>query len=280
MKKLFIVFVIALAFFGCGSDKETQSGLRFQSNLPIRGVWWWHSDLISDDRYLEFAANNDINEIYLSTNNFGEVTGDFIEKARSKGIKVFLLEGDYTYIENDDEILRIIDNFLDYQYTASDARRFAGIHLDIEPHQYPDFGDRRAEILVDYLDLIIRLSDKLPIDIDIPFWFDDEINYSGENVPLYYALIDRVDRTFIMSYRDSALEMYNESKDEIEAAKALNKTIILGAETYSQEGDKVSYMEEGKRYMYDELNKLKDYISYPSIGVSIHQIKTWYDLQE
>ncbi|MDR1911697.1 MAG: hypothetical protein LBQ52_05050 [Helicobacteraceae bacterium] len=280
MKKLFIVFAIALAFFGCRSDKEAQSALTFQSNLPIRGVWWWDSDLILDDRYLEFAANNDINEIYLSTTNFGKVTGDFIEKARSKGIKVFLLEGDYSDIENDKGILRIIDNFLEYQDTAPNDRQFAGIHLDIEPHQHIDFAAQRSEILKDYLDLIIRLSDKLPIDIDIPFWFDDEIEYKGKNVALYYALIDRADRTFIMSYRDSALEMYNESKEEIEAAKALNKTIILGAETYSQEGDKVSYMEEGKRYMYNELNKLKDYISYPSIGVSIHQIKTWYDLQE
>ena len=82
-----------------------------------------------------------------------------------------------------------------------------------------------------------------------------------------------------MSYRDEATKMYDVSSDEINYASSLGKKIYLGAETYSLEGDNVSYLEEGKKYMYSELDKLRNLI--PSdFGIAIHQIKTWKELKE
>ena len=80
-----------------------------------------------------------------------------------------------------------------------------------------------------------------------------------------------------MSYRDSSQGIINVSKEEIEYAKENNKTIFLGVETKSNEGDHVSFQEEGKKIMMEEIEKLKKEIpNY--FGISIHQIKTWYDL--
>jgi hypothetical protein len=55
---------------------------------------------------------------------------------------------------------------------------------------------------------------------------------------------------------------------------------MLGAELQSDEGDHVSYMEEGRRYLYEQLALLKDMVNYPKAGASIHHIKTWYELHD
>jgi hypothetical protein len=240
-----------------------------------------------DDRYLNFAAENGVNEIYLSTGKLGGAEGIFIEKARVRGIRVFWLQGDYTYIEDPGEMWGILQDFKEYQAAAPEQGRFAGIHLDIEPQQHPEYGERRQEILEKYLDLITALSADLsaespmiPMDIDISSWFGDPVTYKGEKVPLYQALIAEADRVFVMSYRDTAEEMFELARDEIAAAAALGKTIMLGAELYSEEGDHVSYGEEGRAYMYGQLNLLREYIDYPSVGIAIHHIKTWFNLKD
>jgi hypothetical protein len=277
-----LVLISVAVLNGCGPrDAE---GLRFKSNLPIRGVWWWDNPLISDDRYLHFAAENGVNEIYLSTGKLGGAEGTFIEKARTRGIRVFWLQGDYTYIEDPGEMWGILRDFKAYQASAPEQRRFAGVHLDIEPQQHPEYGERRRAILEKYLDLIMELSAELsgeyPMDIDISSWFDDPLPYRGENVPLYQALIAEANRVFVMSYRDTAEGMFDLAKDEIAVAAALGKTIVLGAELYSEEGDQVSYGEEGRAYMYEQLNLLRAYIDYSSIGIAIHHLKTWFDLKD
>ena len=82
-----------------------------------------------------------------------------------------------------------------------------------------------------------------------------------------------------MSYRDTKEEMIDVSKDEIEYAKDNNKILYLSAETYSTEGDNVSYLEEGKKYMLNELNKLRDLIPN-SFGIAIHNIKSFMELKD
>ena len=81
-----------------------------------------------------------------------------------------------------------------------------------------------------------------------------------------------------MSYRDEATKMVDVSRDEIKYAKDNNKILFLSAETYSLEGNQVSYLEEGKTYMNDELNKLRDLIP-DNFGIAIHNIKSWKELK-
>ncbi len=54
---------------------------------------------------------------------------------------------------------------------------------------------------------------------------------------------------------------------------------MSGVETYCEECDKVSLLEEGKRYMYGELDKLRGMLSDES-GLAIHHIKTWRELND
>ena len=59
--------------------------------------------------------------------------------------------------------------------------------------------------------------------------------------------------------------------------------VILGVETYSKEGNFVSFMEEGKAVMYRELGKVYRSLkgeNLPAYGVAIHHMSVWYNLKD
>ena len=272
MKKLLsAVITLFLLFTLCGCTK-TEKAETF-------GVWWWNSDL--SDQYLQFAQDNGVTEIYYCDSAFDEGTLHFIKSASKRKIKVYWLAGEYQWIYDSTPLYKKIERFTAFQ-NANAGNNFAGVHLDIEPHQAPDFSENRAMLLEKLVSLVYNLSVDYPdikFDYDIPFWIDDGITFNGTTLPAYAHIINYSHRTFLMSYRDTAEAIYATAKDEIEYAKSVGKTVILGVETYSEEGNMVSFMEEGKKYMYDEIAKLKTMIP-KSFGVSVHQIKTWYDLKD
>ncbi|MCF3111567.1 hypothetical protein LL912_22465 [Niabella sp. CC-SYL272] len=252
-------------------------------NKPL-GTWWWSVNKKDWDNYLNFAQQNGVTEIYFSTVDFSETTAGFVDKAASKGIRVFLLAGSYVWISDRTGFINLMSKYTQYQNTVSSSKRFAGIHLDVEPHQDPEFQQRRSEIMQQYIDFVVWVSSQYAaagnIDFDIPFWLDDVVLYKGQNRLLYEAVISEATRVFIMSYRDTAAKMYEVSKEEIAFSTSLTKQIFLGAETApSAEGDVVSYAEEGKAYMYSELQKLGTLCGNADYGVSIHHITSWYKLK-
>jgi hypothetical protein len=259
------------------------------------GVWWWDSHLIQEPKYFDFAVQNHVDEIYLARperdiRDFGPEIEEFIEKAKNRGIKVYLLLG-FGYINYEDEKYlpnaRRMDSALrlykEYQARVPEIRRYDGIHLDIEFHaNHPNWRDKQAELLAEYLALIVRLRSEIAgtMEIDIPAWYDQVMSYNGAERPLYQILMDIVDRVFVMSYRDTAAEMYNIAKEEVSYAISVNKPIMLGAAIQSEEGDHVSYMEEGRRYLNEQLTLLKDIVNYSRAGASIHHMKIWYELHD
>jgi hypothetical protein len=139
-------------------------------------------------------------------------------------------------------------------------------------------------LLQDYIDFVVwvcsEYKTQTSIDFDIPFWFDDEIIYKSQKIKLYEAVITEASRVFIMSYRDKVDEIYDISKDEINFAKSKNKQIVLGVETdTSAEGGNITFFEEGKSYMYNEIHKLHPFCKTADYGISIHHLRSWYDLR-
>ena len=59
----------------------------------------------------------------------------------------------------------------------------------------------------------------------------------------------------------------------------MNKIINLGVATKSNEGDNVSFQEEGKEVMKQEIEKLRKIIPN-NFGIAIHHIKSWFDLKQ
>jgi len=283
MKKIlvYIFFIISVfnivIFSGCSSSSFKPT------SFSSVGVWWWDDTL--DNKYLKFAKNNRVTEIYYATASFDEKTADFIKRANKYDIRVYFLAGDYKWLTNPDSLHNLINAYQEYQQHYSDYP-FAGIHLDIEPHQSSDFETNRIGMITALISLATILDETYPsitFDYDIPFWFDDELTISSSSgslvtLPAYAHMINIADRIFIMSYRDSADEIYNASKEELNYAKSINKTIVLGVET-GDVGDNTSFFEEGKQYMHNELDSLQKKLDL-GVGISFHHIGSWKRLSK
>lgn len=267
---LFAIILSSILF--CSCDYNQPKNLNLENTL---GVWWWDNRL--DNSYLDFAKQNGVNEIYYYTSTFDEKNKNFIKLANENNIDVFWLTGEYTWIDNKESFFDELNKYIEFQ--NSSKYKFAGVHLDVEPHQNPSFEENREEILINFVNFIyntVNLYENINFDIDIPFWLDDVITFNNETKETYKFLIDFADRTFIMSYRDNAQNIYNVAKEELDYANLNNKKIFLGVETGNEE-DIVTFKEEGKTFMYNELYKLNTMIN-SNFGLSIHHIKTWKEL--
>lgn len=263
-------------------DSTNNPTNKFPIDCQTLGVWWWwHSD-INNPQYLDFLVANDVDEIYLCDDRFGTETADFINTCAQKNLRVYWLAGEYEWIENPEWLYEQMERFVAYQ-NAHPNSAFAGIHFDIEPGQHEEFAARRTELITGLCDLAYHIKtnyNQLNISYDIPFWLDDIINYHGEQKEAYKFMIDYASRIFIMSYRDSATKIYDVAKDEYNYAKLVGKPLFFGVETvYSDEANQVSFYEEGKNYMYEQLNQLQNY-THEKCHIAIHQLRGWYNLHD
>ena len=269
---VFSVFIIALIGIVAKlylNSKDDQ--LKFS-------IWWW-DNRIDTTTYLNFAEDNNINEIYYYSSSLDYKTNLFIEQANSKNIKVYWLIGKYQWIEDNSLLDEKFVKYIAYQNEYKN--KFEGIHIDIEPHQHPEFKLRRQELITKYVELVIALNNKykdIKLEYDIPFWLDDKVTIDDISKPAYEFIIDNSSKVTVMSYRDSAEKIYDVAKEEIEYAKVNNKTLNLSVETSQNEDDIVTFYEEGKDYMMIELSKLRDMIP-KSFGIAIHHIKSFYELK-
>lgn len=283
MKKLFIFIFIIILLSSCENSniKNTTPSLDITSNISnnndyyIKGTWCWNKNL--DVKYLDFAYENNINEIYYSDSNFDSNTISFINDAKKRNISVYLLAGECEWLDDEASLYSLIDNYIEFNNEYNNL--YKGIHLDIEPHQNPNFNDNRNELITKLISLIYNLKIKYPnieFSYDIPFWLDDKITLNGQTKEAYKFIHDYADKVFIMSYRDTKDGIFNVAKEELEYANENNKKLILSVETYSLEGDQVSFYEEGKSVLNNVLKELEG----TSSGVAVHHLKSWYELKE
>ena len=176
MKKIIVALVIicftVLAVVGACIGFYIYDNRPDESELPdptpYLGVWWWDNRI--DSTYLDFAESYNVTDIYYYTSNFSQKTTDFIQEANSRCMDVLWLQGEYEWIEDVQSLKERIDGFLEYQ--ESNGYPFKGIHLDIEPHQHPQFEERREELIKAFVALSKEIKDSYPnlwIEYDIPF---------------------------------------------------------------------------------------------------------------
>ena len=244
------------------------------------GVWCWQSGATLEN--LNFAKSQGVNEIYYSAKDFNKETSTFIKNAKVKGMKTFYLFGDKDYVFNYELATDKIDLYLEFNKTSK--YKFSGLHLDVEPHQFDDFNEKRDYYAQKYVDFVYFLRSAYPtlhLDFDIPFWLDNKVTLNGQETEGYKALIDLATRVFVMSYRDSAESIYSISKEELSYAKEKKKSIVLGVETkdLGTEQNYVTFYCEGRARLKNELKKLDKLIDC-DYGISVHHLKSLQELKE
>jgi len=261
------------------------------TNYGSLGVWWWNNNTAIDanarEVRLNFLQSNHVTEIYLWANGMSNAQiATFIRAAASRGMRVAWLSGDVAWLENGG-FDAYYNQYNAYQAQAASDAKFYAMHLDVEPHQW---GNTPA-IWQEYANLVVRAGNKAhgaghKIEWDIPYWLEGKTaTVNGSSGALLNVLATYADTLCLMSYRDTAAGILSAGNEEYGLGSAYNCKIVLGVETYSEEGNFVSFMEEGKGAMYNALTAVMNSLAGKSTlgagyGCAIHQIEVWMDLRD
>ena len=276
---------------------------RADSSAITLGTWWW--SFASDapelrERRLQWLDARHVNEIYLccpslvrgDAESATETLRTFIASAGERGIRVALLDGDVSWIQAGSTGLdRTFAAFTNYQARVEPDERFYGLHLDIEPHQEDGYWSHEADALSRYWTLVsgtiapqVRATG-YRLEFDTPFWWDEKTVSVGKNrnANLAELMSGVADTVTLMSYRDTAQAIYNCGAGEVPMSIASGGKLVFGVETYSLEGDYVSFMEESQQIMFEELDKLRAILreTHPegTFGIAIHDVGHWETLK-
>lgn len=219
------------------------SRLMADDATPMRAMWVYETGKLlasgkEEAELLKFATARRITDLFLQTQFIHGAQEDMLEianvaqmkallrAATAAGIRVHVLSGDpaHTLRKNHPKVLRRVEALVAFNAGAGPAARFAGLHLDIEPHALPEWktaGDEeKRELLTQFVEVNIAAAELLRarapgaiFGTDIVFWLDKvqddgsparPITFRGVTKDAAKHLLDVADHVGIMSYRDRA----------------------------------------------------------------------------
>lgn len=271
-----------------------------------RAIWVWEEDsfeLLDRARDWEafsaFLSRNCISTVYLYADRYQgrDILDDepsryhaFLTYLHREGFEVYALLGsaylrtqEYVLPERRAEAEAMLRSALTYNQSASGPEQFDGINVDVEPYLLDQWDEDREQIGRYYLELSRKYMEmkeaygfRGTVGPAMPFWFDGITVDAGEtSKTLSEQTQDLYDYVAIMAYRDRADGrdgIVRHVTDEIEYASSVGKRVVVGVETKSGDLDKVTFHEETRRHMEEELQSVADALrEYPAFGgTAIH----------
>ena len=290
------------------------SNFRTGYNDPVPlGVWWWNGPSIKNyddgkayytdvDTMFAFLIKNKVNEIYVTASvmtatstpqpdklTFAEL-GVFIGRCARYGITVDVLLGDDgSWLDTQSPFYSYMSLIEAYQTQAAPSQKFRGVHLDVEPNitrplSNPQNAAAFANFIVNHAYPAVSALN-LQMAFSIPFWYDQFlVTDGGQSMTLTELIFKYCDYVSVMSYRDTAAAVYSLLDEEIGLAKKYNRRMNVSLESiYTEEGDYVSFAEDGKLEMVKQINLLRQMLNQETglkFGLSVHHAHTWYALQD
>jgi hypothetical protein len=225
------------------------------------------------------------------------VTGTFqtfLSVAHSaSGVRVEALAGSHQWVESDSGLADgkdLCDAILDFNRAgATPAGRFDGIHFDVEHDDwYTGSHWSRYLELIGYCQSQVNLYNQshepVLFGVDVPPHF---LNGSGNSGAIKSAwdVLSSVDYITLMDYRDFAGVRWDGRTDGIipraEAfmvdGNALGKPVIIGVELTPNRYDHVTFFEESRGFMENELRQVsRDFAVEPAYGgIAMHDYQAW-----
>ncbi|MFJ3388637.1 amidase [Lysinibacillus sp. NPDC086135] len=285
LSKAIIVFIVAIV-----STLGLTMGKVDAMAMQDRATWLWDTTKIVEDEsgVLSFLESKQVNKLYLQINSdiASNFYKSFIDKATAKGIKVYALDGSASWVSTEGYKMQdqLFDWLQTYNGNAAATEQFSGVHLDVEPYLNSGWSSNQAKTIESYQALLTRAkgdTDRLllPLEVDMPFWFD-EITY--KNQLLADWVIDQVESVSIMAYRDAAKDIINIVEHEINYAKKVKKSIVIGVETgATDEGNTITFYDDGEAYMNKQLAQVHQYYANKKSynGFAIHDVDSWMNMQ-
>jgi hypothetical protein len=232
-----------------------------------RGMWLWNdSDIATtakQNKVLDFAANRKVTTIYLHSEgllkNSPKVLANFISLAATRNVGIELLFGasEWTFSANHSIALALVAKANAF-VTSLQGAKPRGLHFDVEPHALPGWAANQASYGIQLLDLYAKIQKaKLPglyLNADIAMGYSEvKITRNRVTKPLSHWLVDAVDRTTVMTYRDYAQgpdSIISHGNDPVNYAATIGKRSHIGVETTCNlQPEKITFCEEGNANM-------------------------------
>lgn len=231
-------------------------------------AWWWPGS----GELAATVGDYGFERVYLyCEGGFDAKVKHAIAALRSRGIDVEALGGEPRWGTTQRKgLLEFVRSARRYQRSAPPAMRLAGIHLDVEPYDLPAWDRDPGAVsrsLLASMRSARRAAGPLPLSADIPYWYDR---------PLARALIRATDATTIMAYRDSAPEILDAARDEVEIAGRLGRKATVGVETDDVSPASVTFFQEGTGALVEAVGLIEsDLAGEPGFGgVAVHHLES------
>lgn len=264
-----------------------------------RSMWVWDDEDIAttqlQDAMLNVAVSHKMNVISVHAPGLlmerPAVLATFINRAAARQIKVELLFGQPTWMfaANHQQALNHLARANNFVRTLTGAKP-VGVHFDVEPHVLPDWDANRASYGNQLIDLYVKMQaarlPELHLNVDMALGYRDvAITRNGVTKSLSHWLVDTVDRTTIMSYRDFAFgpdSIIYHASHPVDYAATKGKRVMVSVETIcGLEPEKITFCEEGLAEMNAAIDSV--YANYRSNtgfgGMSIHDYRNLKRLQ-
>lgn len=265
----------------------------------VRSMWVWNDDDIGttalQNTLIEFAVSRKINVVSIHAPglllNRPTILADFINRAAARQVKVELLFGDpnWMFTANHQQALEQLTRANNFTRSLTGAKPI-GVHFDIEPHALGTWDANRVSYSTQLINLYEKMqAAKLPglqLNVDMAMSYREVlINRNGVSKSLSHWLVDTVDRTTLMSYRDYAFgpdSIIFHSNHPVDYAATKGKQVMVSVETTcGLIPEKVSFCEEGLTEMNAAIDSV--YSNYKTNtgfgGMSLHDYRGLRQLQ-
>ncbi len=295
MKKIICIILCAGLVF-CSTKSHFAAAEKTAG--PRLSTWVWNTPLIKTEQnqLITFFKSKGVSTVYLQINRDVPTVyyAEFIELAGQSSIEVFALEGSASWLNAENKRKELFFSWLNkYQQSASNAQKFAGIHLDIEPYSLKEWKSEYQNTVKKYQDTVSTAKEEanllgLPLTMDIPFWFDERTytnNVYGKGI-LSEWVTKVADGITLMAYRDS-LEGNNGLKklvqNELSFAAKTGKKAEIALETKPLANqDYLTFYEEGNKALMKTISQLNKYYSTNKgfQGTAVHSYEYWQKLRK
>ncbi len=268
-------------------------------------TWVWDLKSLLDenggsaDGIVSFMRERDVRYAYVhTTDDMGagetnEMFRSFIRKAAEAGIEVHALGGERDWVlpgkrgGMSDFLARVAE----YNETAEEAEKFAGIHLDVEPYLLDEWEADEALVASRWIEMMeefvsfARLRG-LETGVDLPFWLDriPAKAGNGDSVTLDQWMMSSVDSVALMSYRDEAEGnngVLSLVRGEMDHAAETGRTVWIGLNVAKDSDNLLTFYEEGPDSFRGVADRIRrEYGDSPAFGgIAVHDLANWMRIE-
>jgi hypothetical protein len=168
------------------------SSLNPNDSINKKSIYIWSKTFkaYSSDILIQYIKTNQLNNVVLSIKEDSiDNQNQFCRILSENNIGVEIMIGNNKAFSEKD-----FQQYLNTKLSKVDFKSINGIHLDIEPHTFPDWKDKKSEYLAKYIELVKQASSyakekNIKLAISIPLTYPEEVvNELFKNVDLIYFM--------------------------------------------------------------------------------------------